>query len=157
MSDEKKLSDDLNDMLDDAKEGTQKAADKAKKFSDDAKEKAKKMGQEAKEAASDFADEAQTVFSDGKNVAIIAHIHLIGWIIALVMNSNNKTEMGSFYIRQMLGLILLSFLGVIPIIGWIFLLVILVAWIMSLVNALGGHMKPTFLLGDKFQEWFKAL
>ncbi|APY12777.1 hypothetical protein BWZ22_05890 [Seonamhaeicola sp. S2-3] len=88
---------------------------------------------------------------------MIAHIHLIGWIIALIMNSNNKTELGSFYIRQMLGLVLLSFLGIIPIIGWILLIVIFVAWVMSLVNALGGKMKPTFLLGDKFQEWFSSL
>ncbi|MEL0455627.1 YtxH domain-containing protein [Flavobacteriaceae bacterium SZ-1-7] len=150
MSDEKNLSDDLNDMLGDAKDSAKKAADKAS-------EKTKEFAKDAKEAASEFADDAKEVLSDGKNVAIIAHIHLIGWVIALIMNSSNKTEMGSFYIRQMLGLILLSFLGVIPVLGWILLLVIFVAWIMSLVSALGGKMKPTFLLGAQFQDWFKSL
>ncbi len=150
MSDEKNLGDNLNDMLGDAKEGAKKATSKAS-------EKAKEFSEDAKEAAADFAEDVKAASGDGKTVAIIAHLHLLGWIIALVMNSSNKTEMGSFYIRQMLGLILLSFFGVIPIIGWILLLVIFVAWLMSLVSALGGNMKPTFLLGDKFQEWFKSL
>ena len=157
MSDEKSLGDNLNDMLGDAKEGAKKAADKAGEMAGEAKEKAKEFAEDAKEAASEFADDAKAVLSDGKNIAIIAHIHLIGWIIALIMNSNNKTELGSFYIRQMLGLILLSFLGVIPVVGWILLILIFIAWIISLINALGGKTKPTFLLGSKFQEWFKSL
>jgi len=158
MSDDNKdLGDDLNDMLDDAKDNARKAGDKisqkASEFSDDAKE----LGRDAKKAADDFSNDAKEVFSDGKNVAIIAHITFIGWIIALVMNSSNKTEFGSFYIRQMLGLVLLMFLVWIPFLGWILGLVVLVAWIMSLISALSGEMKPTFLLGKQFQEWFKAL
>lgn len=57
----------------------------------------------------------------------------------------------------MLGFIVLSFVGFIPIIGWLFSLVLLVAWIMSLINAAGGIMKPSFLLGSQFQEWFKSI
>jgi hypothetical protein len=143
MSDDKNLRDDLNEMLDDAKEST-------KEFADDAKTAAKEFANDAKETYNE-------VSSDGKNVAIIAHITLIGWIIALVMNNGNKSEFGSFYIRQMLGLILFSLVGIIPIIGWIMWLVVLAAWIMSLVSALGGTMKPTFLFGQQFQEWFKSL
>jgi hypothetical protein len=143
MSDDKNLRDDLNEMLDDAKEST-------KEFTDDAKTAAKEFANDAKETYNE-------VSSDGKNVAIIAHITLIGWIIALVMNNGNKSEFGSFYIRQMLGLILFSLVGIIPIIGWIMWLVVLAAWIMSLVSALGGTMKPTFLFGQQFQEWFKSL
>jgi len=143
MSDDKNLRDDLNEMLDDAKEST-------KEFTDDAKTAAKEFANDAKETYNE-------VSSDGKNVAIIAHITLIGWIIALVMNNGNKSEFGSFYIRQMLGLILFSLVGIIPIIGWIMWLVVLAAWIMSLVSALGGTMKPTCLFGQQFQEWFKSL
>lgn len=166
--DNKNLSDDLDDMLDDAKDSAKRAGDKisssAKEFSDDAKEfaneakeKASEFANDAKEKASEFADDAKEVFSDGKNVAIIAHFTLIGWIIALVMNNGNKSEFGSFYIRQMLGLILCSLVGIIPIIGFFAWLVVLVAWIMSLISALGGTMKPTFLFGEQFQEWFKSL
>lgn len=169
MSDEgKNLSDDLNEMLGDAKESAKKAADKvsekaseladeAKEMAGEAKEKAAEFSKEAKASAQEFADDAKEVFSDGKNVAIIAHFTLIGWVIALVMNSGNKTEFGSFYIRQMLGLMLLSLVTIIPVIGLFIWIIVLVAWVMSLVSALGGKMQPTFLFGKQFQEWFKGL
>ncbi len=158
MSDEKNLSDDLNDMLGDAKEGAKKAVDKAGEFAEEAKEKAKEFANEAKETASEFADDAKEILSDGKNVAIIAHITLIGWIIALVMNNSNKSELGSFYIRQMLGLIIISFiLYFIPVVGWILNLALIVFWIMSLVGAFSGEKKLTPILGTYFQDWFKSL
>ncbi|WP_203256214.1 YtxH domain-containing protein [Hyunsoonleella ulvae] len=158
MSDEKNLSDDLNDMLDDAKDGAKKAADKASEMAGEAKEKAKEFASDAKETATEFAEDAKEVLSDGKNVAIIAHITFIGWIIALIMNSSNKTELGSFYIRQMLGLVLISFVGsFIPILNIILWIVLLILWIMSLVGALGGDKKLTPVLGEHFQNWFKAL
>ena len=111
MSDEKKLSDDLDDLLGDAKEGVKKAAEKAEEFAKEAKEKATEFAGEAKEKASEFAEEAKEALNDGggKGVAIIAHLWWIGWIIALIMNNSNKTELGSFYIRQTLGIFLLSF------------------------------------------------
>lgn len=141
MSDDNKdLSDDLEDMIGDAKEGAKKAGDKIS------------------QKASELADDAKEVLSDGKNIGVIAHITFIGWIIALVMNSSNKTEFGSFYIRQMLGLLIIAIITVwIPFLNLVMWLVLLVAWIMSLVAALGGEMKPTFLLGKQFQEWFKSL
>ena len=167
--DNKNLSDDLDDMIGDVKEGAKKAGDKisqkaselsedAKETYNEAKEKASEFADDAKKAASDFAEDAKEVLSDGKNVAIIAHITFIGWIIALVMNSNNKTELGSFYIRQMLGLCIIALISSwIPLLNFLMWLVLLVAWIMSLITALGGEMKPTFLLGKQFQEWFKSL
>ena len=156
--DNKNLSDDLDDMIGDVKEGAKKAGDKitqkASEFADDAKD----LASDAKEKASEFADDAKAVLSDGKNVAIIAHITLIGWIIAIVMNSSNKTELGSFYIRQMLGIILLAIvLGFIPIINLFAWILPLIMWIMSLVGSLSGEKKPVFLLGEQFQEWFKGL
>lgn len=169
MSDEKNLGDDLNDMLGDAKDGAKKAADKvsdkageladdAKELAGEAKEKAKEFASEAKEAASDFADDAKEVLSDGKNVAIIAHITIIGWIIALVMNSGNKTELGSFYIRQMLGIVILAFVGsFIPFVNLIVWIGVLVLWVMSLIGAFSGEKKLIPLLGEHFQNWFKAL
>ncbi|GAA4241904.1 YtxH domain-containing protein [Winogradskyella psychrotolerans] len=156
--DNKNLSDDLDDMIGDAKEGAKKAGDKISQKASEFSEDAKEFGRDAKEAASEFADDAKQVFSDGKNVGIIAHMTFIGWIIAIVMNSSNKTEFGSFYIRQMLGLVIIAIVtSWIPIINLIMWLVLLVAWIMSVIAALGGEMKPTFLFGKQFQEWFKGL
>lgn len=156
--DTNKLRDDLDDMLGDAKEGARKAAAKAEEIGQEAKEKAKEFAGEAKEAAKDFADDAKEVLSDGKNVAIIAHITLIGWIIAIVMNSSNKNEFSSFYIRQVLGIFLLllvsSFIPFVNLVAW---LVALIMWIMSLIGAIGGEKKEVFLLGSQFQSWFKSL
>jgi uncharacterized membrane protein len=94
---------------------------------------------------------------DGKTKAIVAHITLIGWIIALVLNSQEKDEFASFYIRQMLGLIILSFVSIIPILGWIVGIAILILWILSIIGAASGEMKLTPVVGQYFQDWFKTL
>lgn len=95
---------------------------------------------------------------DGKTKAIVAHITWIGWVIALVVNSSEKDEIASFYIRQLLGLYLfslvISFIPVINIIGWI---VALVFWIMSLVGAINGEQKELPVIGKYFQDWFKGI
>lgn len=170
MSEENKnLQDDLNEMLGDAKEGAKKAADKASEvaeeakkkisqYTEDAKEKASEFTEDAKKAADEFTNDAQKALSDGKNIAIIAHLTIVGWIIALVMNSGNKTELGSFYIRQVLGIFVLAFISAwIPLINLIAIPILFVVWLISLVNAFNGSTKPSFLLGNQFQEWFKAL
>jgi len=95
---------------------------------------------------------------DGKTKAIVAHITYIGWIIALVINSNQKDEIASFYIRQLLGIylfsIVISFVPVINILGW---LVALVFWILSLIGAVNGEIKETPVIGKYFQDWFKGI
>lgn len=170
MSDEKSLGDDLNDMLGDAKDEVKKAADrvsdKASDFADeakevlgDAKEKASELAGDAKEKFNEFAEDTKEVLGDGKNIAIIAHITLIGWIIALVMNGGDKkTEYASFYIRQMLGLMLLGIaLSFVPVVGWFANFITLVLWIMSLIGALSGEKKETPLIGGFFQDLFKSI
>ena len=137
--------------------------DKAEDAFDNAKKKAKDFAEDAKDAANDFTEESKRTFDasnpdSGKNVAIIAHITIIGWVVALIMNNQNRTEIGSFYIRQVLGIGLLglvvSWIPLINIIGWIFVVIL---WIMSLMSAINGTQKPIFLLGTQFQEWFKSL
>ncbi len=105
------------------------------------------------------------VSSEGKNIAIIAYITIIGLIIAFVMNSEKKNEFAQYHIKQSLGLgltgLALGFIGMIPILGWIIniigIFVLLYMWIMGLVNAVNGHEKPVPFLGTKYLEWFKNL
>jgi hypothetical protein len=102
---------------------------------------------------------------DAKTKAIIAHIPYIGWVIALVINMNQKEEYASYYIRQTLGIYLAGFLigffKIIPFIGYLFVLaggmVVFIFWLMSLIWSITDVMKPVPVLGDKFQEWFKSL
>jgi uncharacterized membrane protein len=106
----------------------------------------------------------ETTSDNGKTVAIISYITLIGWIIALVMHNGNKTALGAYHIRQSLGIIILavllailnSVLGI-PILAWIIQIGILIFWILGLVSAVQGEMKPVPLLGAQFQDWFKGI
>ncbi|HKI88475.1 MAG TPA: hypothetical protein VKA38_05560 [Draconibacterium sp.] len=95
---------------------------------------------------------------DGKTKAIVAHITIIGWIIALVVNSNEKDEIASYYIRQTLGIyllgIVLSIIPVINIIGWI---VVFIFWLLSLIGAIQDEKKETPVVGKYFQDWFKSI
>ncbi|MCG8525925.1 MAG: hypothetical protein MI748_06075 [Opitutales bacterium] len=95
---------------------------------------------------------------DGKTKAIVSHITLIGWIIALVINNSEKDELASFYIRQNLGIILLGFVsGLIPVVNLFAWIVVLVFWVMSLIGSIQGEQKLTPWLGQYFQDWFKSL
>lgn len=159
MSDEgKNLSDDLDDMLDDAKDGAKRAGEKISQKASELADDAKELAGDAKEKAAEFAEDAKEVLSDGKNVGIIAHITIIGWVIAIVMNGSNRTEHGSFYIRQVLGIFLLAIvLAFIPIVNFFAWILPFAMWIMSLIGSLSGEKKPVFLLGEQFQDWFKGL
>ncbi|MCU0435254.1 MAG: DUF4870 domain-containing protein [Bacteroidia bacterium] len=103
-----------------------------------------------------------------KTVAIVSHFGLIGWIIALVLHGNNKTSIGAFYIRQMLGLMLFTFAAYIVciplffiIIGiflvWVVIILAFVMWIMSLISAINGEEKPLFILGKQYDQWFRGI
>jgi len=95
---------------------------------------------------------------DGKTKAIVAHITWVGWLIALIINSNEKDEITSFYIRQLLGIylfgIVISFIPLVNIVGWIFAIVL---WILSLIGSLNGEMKESPVVGKYFQDWFKGI
>jgi uncharacterized membrane protein len=95
---------------------------------------------------------------DGKTKAIVAHITWIGWLIALIINSSQKDEIASFYIRQTLGIylftIVISIVPVVNIIGWI---AGFVFWILSLIGSVSGEMKESPIVGKYFQDWFKGI
>lgn len=92
-----------------------------------------------------------------QTLAIVAYITLIGWIVALVINNNNKQPLVSFHLRQMLGLIIMSFVGIIPFVGWILSIAAFVLWILGFISAINGEEKPVPIVGDYFQQWFKGL
>tara|TARA_R110002126_G_scaffold4147_2_gene22208 strand:+ start:650 stop:994 length:345 start_codon:yes stop_codon:yes gene_type:complete len=106
-----------------------------------------------------------TVVNEGKNIAIIAYITIIGLIIAFVMNNDKKDAFASYHIKQSLGLAItglaLAVIGMIPIIGWIInilgILVLLYMWIIGLMNAVNGKESPVPFLGEKYLEWLKNI
>ena len=103
---------------------------------------------------------------EDKTVAIIAYLTLIGFIVAIVVHMNKKTKLGAFHLRQMLGFLLTGIAVVfcevilifIPILGWLCILAMwasmLVLWILGLVAAINGEMKPMPVVGPLYQTWF---
>ncbi len=99
---------------------------------------------------------------DGKTIAVISYLTIIGLIIAYVMNNDKKTELGAYHIRQSIGLaatgIALGVIGLIPILGWIVsvlgTLLLIYMWIMGLIHAMNEKKKPLPFFGKKFEEWF---
>lgn len=108
---------------------------------------------------------SQEVIDDGKKIALLSYLTIIGLIVAFVMNNEKKNAFASYHIRQMLGLTVVGlasgFISIIPILGWIAGLVIwvflFINWISGLMNALNGRVKPMPILGTKFEEWFKGI
>lgn len=100
--------------------------------------------------------------TEDRTVAILSYLTIIGFIVAIVIHSSKKTKLGAYHLRQMLGLVLVglagSVLGVIPILGWLALMVIwvglLVFWVLGLIAAAKGELKPVPLVGEHFQKWF---
>ncbi|HEX6106409.1 MAG TPA: hypothetical protein VFZ26_12560 [Gemmatimonadales bacterium] len=100
--------------------------------------------------------------TEDKTVAILSYVTILGFIVAIVMYQNHKTQLGAFHLRQTLGLVVTGLLGgivaVVPILGWIvwFFVAIglLVLWFLGLVSAIRGDMRPVPLLGDHYQRWF---
>ena len=102
--------------------------------------------------------------NEGKTIAIISYITIIGTIIAFIMNNDKHNSFAAFHIRQAIGLALLGvsvsilrnyislgFVGNLLGIGVIVLLVI------GLIGAIQGEEKRVPLLGDQFQEWFRNI
>lgn len=117
---------------------------------------------------------------EDKTVAILAYITLIGFIIAIVQHSSNKTKLGAYHLRQAVGfmitgiamsiiLVLIAlpmlsmrtsvadyamFIYLLSFVIWIGLLVCL---IISIINAASGRLKPAPIFGRLFEKWLVNL
>lgn len=107
----------------------------------------------------------ESTIEEGKTIAIVSYLTLIGLIAALIMNGDKKNSFAAFHIRQSLGLMLTSLaiflVNVIPFIGWIIGIIasvlLLYLWIMGLMSAVNGQEKPLPIIGQYYAEWFKTV
>lgn len=101
---------------------------------------------------------------EGKTAAITSYILIVGVLIAMSMNSENKNPFASFHIRQALGLSI-TFLSLGLIVNnfdslmisaamWLFVSVL---WAYGIFSAIKGEHKPLPLLGNLFQKAFKTI
>lgn len=102
----------------------------------------------------------QQNINEGKTIAVISYILIVGFPIAFSMNSENKNPYASFHIRQGLGLTL-TFITIGLTISnfesifiaapmWIFISVLMS---FGIFNAISGSTRPIPLLGNLFQKY----
>ncbi len=114
---------------------------------------------------------------DGKTVAIISYLTLIGFIIAIIQHGSNKTRLGAYHLRQVVGFMVtgvglaillwlitflmfyisyrsIAFISIISFIVWIGLLVSI---IVSFINAVNGKEKPAPVFGKLYEKWFSNM
>ena len=101
---------------------------------------------------------------EGRQIAIISYLTIIGLVIAFSMNMETKNEYAKMHIRQSLGLNIL-FYSIAIFIGYFnswmisgpFYVSFIVLWTFGFVNAIQREHRPIPLVGDYFQEWFKSI
>lgn len=113
-----------------------------------------------------------TTSENGKMVSVLSYLTIIGWVIAYVMHNNEKSELGAFHLRQTIGLYIIGIciwiaqmmLVLIPVLGWIigvlmiFLYIgLLILWLIGLIAAINGNMKPIPVIGKNAQHWFSGI
>ena len=99
---------------------------------------------------------------DNKTISIISYITIIGWLIAYLVGKDNLDAFSKYHLRQSLGLaivgiilniitISISFLGmIVNLVG----LLLLVLFIIGIINAVNGQMKPLPVIGKYFEDKF---
>jgi uncharacterized membrane protein len=105
----------------------------------------------------------QTI-DEGKSIAITSYILMVGVLIALSMNSENKNKFASFHIRQGLGLTLTFIILGVSISSFESIYVAAPMWIFisvltmyGIFTAAKGETTPLPLLGGLFQKVFKNI
>ena len=104
--------------------------------------------------------------TEDRTVAILAYLTPIGFIVAIILHGGRKTAVGTYHLRQCLGLyitalvfgVAMMVIGIIPLIGpligFLNFLGFVVLWIMGLIAAINGQQKPMPVVGGQFQKWF---
>lgn len=106
----------------------------------------------------------QDTIEEGKNLALVSYLTIIGSIIAIILNGEKKNDFTTFHNRQGLGLCLTWMLiGYfvsqfdniqISIAFWVSMGSLLFLGVMTAIN---GSMKPIPFIGPLFQKLFSGI
>ncbi len=102
------------------------------------------------------------ITKDVEGNKIWALLGYLGILVILPLLLKKDSSFAYYHAKQGLVLfifaIILSFLGMIPFIGWFLLLpiggiIIFILWLMGIINALSGKMKPLPLIGGLAEKF----
>ena len=117
---------------------------------------------------------------NGNSAGILSYFTIIGWLIAYFgMYQNNKTELGSYQLRQtllfhivfmvaswLLGMLftaiffsqdLATGLFSIVTLNWIVRVAFIILWLIGFIGAVNGDKKPIPFIGEKAQSVFSSI
>lgn len=101
---------------------------------------------------------------DGRIFAILSYFHIIGAIIAIIMNHDKKNPFTAFHVRQGLGLTICFMIVGFLVSGFdswnatrAFWLAFFVLYIYGIYGAATLKTTPIPILGDLFQKIFKGI
>lgn len=107
-----------------------------------------------------------------RTIAIISYLLLPGWFLGFILNNSHPTKFGTFHVRQAFGIMCLSTLlfiivgllnYLIAAVAGSFILIIvgivpvMILWMLGIIGAIRGEMKPIPYFGKTFQKWFAGL
>lgn len=104
--------------------------------------------------------------NNGKTIATIAYITVIGFLIAFVMNSTTKSRFATYHLRQAFGIVMMTIVASIlrkiavfgfALAGKLLFIAAFVFLIMGILSALKEEEKPLPVFGPYFQEWFSFI
>ena len=86
--------------------------------------------------------------TSARTIAIISYLTWIGFIIGLIIRKDaDDPQFVTFHINQALVLNLFAMLGAIPIVGWIWSIILVVFWFICFIGACQGQEKKAPLIG----------
>ncbi len=106
---------------------------------------------------------------DNKTVSIVSYITIIGWLIAYLVGKDNLDAFAKYHLRQSLGLalsaiisgvvigILLMLIPALGLITWVVNVFFFVLFIIGIINAVNGQMKPLPVIGKMFEDKFSFI
>jgi uncharacterized membrane protein len=100
---------------------------------------------------------------DNKTLSIISYITIIGWLVAYFSGKDKADALLKYHLRQSLGLAIVSIVfniaftiiaSIVPSLSFLGLVgyAFIILWIMGIINAANGALKPVPLIGKMFED-----
>jgi len=102
---------------------------------------------------------------NNKTLSIVAYITIIGWLIAYFSGKDKADALLKYHLKQSLGLAIVSIIfnvvlmvvaSIVPSLAFLGLIgyVIMIFWILGIINAANGALKPVPVFGKAFENQF---
>ena len=100
-------------------------------------------------------NEYENGFDQNRLLAVLGYMTITGWLISLVLYGKHKSSLLRFHLRQSLGLFIsATFFMVVPVIGWLIVGLLFIAWCYCVYSAVLGHKFTLPVVGDFYQLHF---